>query len=87
MVSFPKSPDTIFKLLSSFPPRNSMVEQHPATVSALSLYIPLSWLNVWRTMWADIFLDRITETKCSQFGIFWFANSSNRQVTWIGSLP
>ena len=35
----------------------------------------------------NVLCDRITETKCSQFGIFWFANSSNRQVTWIGSLP
>ena len=50
MVSFPKRPDTIFKLLSSFPPKNSMVEQHPATVSALSLYIPFNWLKVCNTI-------------------------------------
>ena len=87
MVSLPRIPDTIFKLLSSFPPRKSMVEQHPATVSALSLYIPLSCEYVCNTICADMFLERMTLIKCSQLGIFWFANSSKRQVTWMGSLP
>ena len=41
----------------------------------------VSWLYVWRTICAEIFRERITLTKCSQFGIFWLANSSNRQVT------
>ena len=39
MVSFPRSSLISFKVVFSFPPRNSVVSQLPRMVSALSLYI------------------------------------------------
>ena len=55
-----------------------------------SIVVPqtaFNWLCVCTTIWAEISRLRITEIRCWKLGIFWLANSSSRQVTWVFSAP
>ena len=77
-----------FRVVFSLPPRNKRVSQLPSTVSALSLYMLLSWDIDCRMIDADISLDLMVAISFSKLGIFpILANSSQMHLTCIGSFP
>ena len=88
MVSFPSRVLQLFRVVSSFPPRNKLESQLPIMVSMLSLYSAFNWLCACSTRQAEISLDLIVAMSFSRFGICpMFAASSIRQRTCTGSRP